>query len=214
LFAALSYAVSSSFRGGTNTITNEQARIAAGDILRAMDGIKQGYDYLWNQQGCSMDEISFIKAGKEIGVTDFDAASPKSDESCDIFHPLGAGVGYPENVDKYQNDTGTTQYNTYANKLYFTFAGSGNTRRILDLGTSAYDHIIIINGLKREVCVNINKLLGYDNYNNDFVEGGAEVSPTEYGRDISAFRGKHAGCLISSVASPFQYQLFYVMQAL
>ena len=130
LFAALSYAVSNSFRGGGNTISDEQARIGANEILSAMDSIKQGYHYLWYEKGCSIDEISFIKAGKESGVEDFDALSPRGDESCDMFHPMGGGIEYPENLDRYQ--TSPNPSNT--NRFRFKFPGYNLENTIVDLG--------------------------------------------------------------------------------
>ena len=158
LFAALSYAVSGSMRGGTGTITSEQARVAAGEILRAMQDIKQGYQYLWTQQGCSIDEISFIMTGKAVGAEDFDALSPKSDDSCDVFSPLGAGISYPQNLGQYQNETNA---GTSFNHFVFWFSGfnPGGVYGVDSLGTASSDHIMWLQAVNNDVCINVNKLM-------------------------------------------------------
>ena len=205
LFAALSYTVSQSFRGGTNTITDEQARVSAGELLRTMESISQGYGYLWTQEGCSIDEISFIKSGKAIGAEDFDAASPKSDDSCDIFSPLGAGIAYPENLDNYQipADAGSA-----LNKLTFWFSGSnpGGTYGVDELGTTSGDHMVWLQAVNFNICLNVNKALSHANYTNDIVDAGNLVGDATG----NTFQGQKAGCRARAAGGP--YDVFYVMQ--
>lgn len=199
LFAALSYAVSKSFRGGAGTISSEQARVSAGELLRSMQAIKDGYAYLWNQQGCSIDEISFIKAGK-AGADDFDALSPKGDASCDIFDSVeGAGIAYPENLSKYQDNPAANN----DGKFVFNFPGYNNTRIVTNLGTAAADHTIILTFVTQKICENINKLLKYDDFINDFVDSGVTI-----GDDYADFAGKTAGCRLNGTI----YQVFFVLQ--
>lgn len=205
LFASLSYVVSQSFRGGTNTISQEQARVAAGEVLRSMQAIKSGYDYLWNQQGCSIDEISFIKAGKEIGAEDFDASSPKGDESCDIFHPLGGGIAYPENLLQYQNEASA---GTAANKFLFWFTGfnPGGTFRVDNVGTTSNDHIIFLQAVLPEICINVNKTLDYANANDDLIDAGNTLGDATG----NVFQGQIAGCRARAAGGA--YDIYYVLQ--
>lgn len=207
LFAALSYAVSNSFRGGTSTISSEQARVAAGDLLRSMESIKQGYQYLWVQEGCSIDEISLIQSGMSIGAEDFDASSPKSDETCDVFEPLGAGISYPRNLSELQD---TTDAGTAYGKFLFWFAGynPGGTYGIQDLGTSSSDHMIFLQGVQSEICVNVNKLLDYDNYTTDLIDAGNTIGDAAG----NVFAEKKSGCRARASGGP--YDVFFVLQDL
>ena len=207
LFAALSYAVSSSFRGGETTISQEQARVKAGELLRDMESIRNGYSFLWSQKGCSIDEISFIKNGKDIEApvsSDFDAASPKSDESCDIFHPNGAGIAYPQNLDEFQNATAA---GIYLGKLEFYFSGHepAGAYGFENLGTASDDHMVILRGVLPEVCQNVNKLLRYDTPSADKVDTGDVIGDT-----LAEFEGQSAACRARSAGGP--YDVFYVMQ--
>lgn len=163
LFAALSYAVSSSFRGGGDTITKEQARVGAGDILRSMQAIKEGYTYLMNQ-GCSIDDIAFDSPA----TTNLD---------CQVFHPQGAGVSYPQNLDQYQS---TATAMTFPTNIVVT-----------NLGTATAERMVHLDSVNSEVCEGVNKQLKYD-----FTSTPAQDATTAntYGDVVTEFVGKNAGC--------------------
>jgi hypothetical protein len=163
LFAALSYAVSSSFRGGGDTITDEQARIGAGDILRSMQAIKEGYTYLMNQ-GCSIDDIAFD--------------SPATTNlNCQIFHPQGAGIAYPQNFGKYQS---TPTAMTFPSNIVVT-----------NLGTATAERMVHFDAVNSAVCEAVNKQLQYD-----FTSTPAQDTTTAntYGDVVTEFAGRTAGC--------------------
>lgn len=205
LFAALSYAVSNSMRGGTGTITSEQARVAAGEILRSMQDIKQGYQYLWTHEGCSIDEISLIMAGHTIGAEDFDAATPKADDSCDVFSPLGGGISYSTNLNQHQvaADAGTS-----LNNYLFWFSGfnPGSPYGVDGLGTAADDHMIFLQAVNSEICININKLLDYANPTAEIIDAGNVVGDAT----DNIFQRQTAGCRARAAGGP--YDIFYVLQ--
>lgn len=170
LFAALSYAVSGSMRGGGETIGKQQAGVAAGDILRSMQGVQEAYIYLMNQ-GCSIDDIA--------------VDNPASTNlPCQIFHPQGAGVNYPSNLAKYQIDPNV------ANDGKFAFVSNIG---VTNLGTSATERMVTLNYVQSEVCEAVNKQL---NLGLTSVPA-ADAAPT-YGDGITAFAGKTAGCHAAS----------------
>lgn len=187
LFAALSYAVSNSMRGNGSGITAEQAKIAAGDILRSMQSIREGFNYLITQ-GCSMDEISLKKDGHEINVGQtFAAKSPKGDESCDMFSPLGAGVSYPANLAGHQ----VSPPAGHSGNFFFFFPGTTNVTGaygVQDLGTSHDDPLIQLNSVTDEICLAVNKQLGYS-FTTIPTDAGQVKGDAE-----AAFAGKTAGC--------------------
>ena len=204
LFAALSYAVSRGTTGGTSTITDEQGRIGAGEILRTMQSIKGGYDFLWNQKGCSIDEISFIKAGMEIGAIDFDADSPKADDSCDMFAIAGAGVNYPTNLNQYQEQVAA---GTSFGKLAFWFSGNEPAVNfgITNLGTAANDHIVILEAVRPEICTNLNSLAKIPLPDAEKIDAGTVI-----GDAVANFAGKTSGCRARASGGP--YDAFFVIQ--
>jgi type II secretory pathway pseudopilin PulG len=207
LFAALTYAVSSSFRGGSNTISEEQARISAGEILRNMQSMKQGYDYLWNQQGCSMDDISFQSANGDIGSVTFTDSGDDGDTECEIFSPLGAGIGYPPNLDQYQVSASA---GTALGKFLFWFAGNEptGTYGIDSLGTASDDHMVFLQAVNPSICQAVNKILNYDNHTTDLVDAGDVIGDAAG----NVFQGRTAGCRARAAGGP--YDIFYVMQEL
>lgn len=208
LFAALSYTVSNSFRGGTGMISEEQARISAGEILRDMQAIKQGYDYLWNQQGCSMDDISFQSTNGDIGAVTFTDEGDDGSAECEIFNPLGAGIKYPTNLESYQisSDAGTAY-----GKFLFWFAGNeptSGTYGIDELGTSANDHMMFLQAVNQSICQAVNKSLGYNDYPDDLVDAGDVIGDATG----NVFQGHTAGCRARASGGP--YDIFYVLQDL
>ncbi len=206
LFAALSYAVSNGMRGGGDIVTDKQANIAAGEFLRAMQDIRQGYQFLWTNQGCSIDEISFVKAGKVLsGGEDFDALSPRADENCDIFSPNGANVNYPENLARYQiPDVAST--NPSKGFLFFSFRGFSNNFNVQNLGTSASEDIVFFRFIDKKVCDEINRILGYDDYDTYVLDIGGVI-----GDEDTRLQGKSAGCYDYKAPGDL-YMVYYVLQ--
>jgi|GEM_PF-1413680 len=180
LFAALSYAVSSSFRGGVNTISEEQARVSAGNLIRGMNTIKEGYLYLWNQKGCSIDEISFASPGKDVSGTVFDAKTPRADNSCDVFHPGGASIAYPANLQQYQGLM-TTGMAAYSGKLAFSYAKTPSFTGHA-VGTAAADHAILLYGVEDKICKSVNRMLKI------------QVGETIPALTDTSFAGEETGC--------------------
>jgi hypothetical protein len=166
LFAALSYAVSNGMRGGGNTITKEQAKIAAGDILRSMEAIRKGYAYLMNE-GCSIDDIEFDNPAT-------------TNLTCQISHPQGAGISYPSNISKYQLDPDV------ANDGNFLFV---DNIAVANLGTSTAERMALMNFVDTNVCIAINNQLNYD-----FASTPALDATPTYGDTVTDFSGKNAGC--------------------
>ncbi len=207
LFAALSYAVSNGMRGGGDIVTDKQANIAAGELLRAMQDIRQGYQFLWTNEGCSIDEISFVKANKEFLTEDFDALSPRTDESCDIFSPNGANVSYPENIARYQTPDVPPEVKDI---LHFLFPGYNNFANIQNLGTSAPENAIFMGYTDKKICDEINRILGYDDYDT-YVSDAWWSSTGIIGDEDTRLQGKSAGCFLSPLFGG-TYQAYYVLQ--
>ena len=97
LFAALSYAVTNSGRGGSG-IDKEQVAIDASEIIQYAGLIEQAVMRLRLISGCADNEISYWHDHNEDGVEDsldilYNVNAP-TDHSCHVFHPNGGNLNY------------------------------------------------------------------------------------------------------------------------
>lgn len=202
LFAALSYVVSSSFRGGTSDITDEKARVGAGELLRSMDEISQGFHFLWTQRECSMDDISF----------EHPATSP---HECDIFHPDGAAISYPDNLLDYQDNPQTLAgVFRFVDPAWWVSGGQAGDYYVVGLGTTAQELIIRLVFVKEEICENINKLVNPEIIVMPYVPASA-TNPAVTGNDPleAELAGKMKGCRrMFHVTYGDVHQAFFVIQ--
>ncbi len=89
LFAALSYAITQSSRGGGN-VSKETTSLATSNLIQYMQSLKTGVDRLLIL-GCSPYDISF-----ETPDGRFTNASAPADNSCHLFHTSGAGLTFQD----------------------------------------------------------------------------------------------------------------------
>lgn len=165
LFAALSYAITQSSRGGGDS-GSEDARIQAARIIQYGTSIKVALDRMRIMNGVGENEISFynetfttMAGALRQPAGDFPNCG---DVSCQIFHPDGGGAtpiifgGEAILVDSPVPGGGTAP---------------GHTRfwevDIENLGSSANDLAMSVLYLTPEVCMAVNDLLGIPN------DGGA-----------------------------------------
>lgn len=184
LFAALSYAVSSSFRGGTNTISDEQARISAGSLLRTMNEAKEGILYLYTQNGCSLyssgsDAIRAEGPSSALYLPDADKGY-----KCFVYHPEGAGVAFPQNLAQYQRGDTPQPFPTPATyKGQFVIMAHQNYEAVdKSLVADNWPRSVVLMGVENTVCSTMNKLL--------------KITVSDEIPEISdsRFAGKTAGC--------------------
>lgn len=202
LFAALTYVVSSSFRGGTSDITDEKARVGAGELLRSMDEISQGFHFLWTQRECSMDDISF----------EHPATAP---HDCDIFHPDGASISYPDNLLDYQdNPAHNVGIFTFIDPDLWVNGGGAGDYYVDGLGTTAQELMIRLIFADETICKNINKLVNPEITVMPYVPASA-TNPVVTGNDPleAELAGKMKGCRRQFTATYGDiHQIFFVIQ--
>jgi hypothetical protein len=171
--------------------------VNAGALLRSMRDVKSGYDFLWNQEGCSMDDIDFSNPAAGSGT------------ACEIFDPLDAGISYPNNLAEYQTAAGSGTFDFYC-------AGNGCTEPssgygVDGLATTANDHMVVLTNVIPQICVSVNKLLNYASPNDDKVD--TDAANTYIIGDVNnEFDGQTAGCRARAAGGP--YDVFLVMQEL
>lgn len=154
LFAALSYAVTSSMRGGGRDGSGESGRTAAADIINYATSIEQAIQRLMLINDCKDTQISFWTdtnndGAETVADTYYNANAPSS-KKCHVFLPEGGNVPYKAIDPKYYESSYSAEPG-YGN--YF-FTGSN---QVVGIGTSCEDTscsdlILYAMFLKKGVC--------------------------------------------------------------
>lgn len=89
LFAALSYAITQSGRGGSGGVNREREGLNTAQVVQFMGAVQQAVNRLL-LSGCTLTTLNFDTPG----LTGYDNLSAPADGTCDIFGPAGGGVTY------------------------------------------------------------------------------------------------------------------------
>lgn len=150
LFAALSYAITQSGRGGAG-IDKEQAGIAAAQLAQYAAQIEQTIMRMQVVSGCSTAKLSFYHDSSGDGVVQTDGTdvyynsnSPTPDE-CHVFYKDGGGMTYQAPNDQWLDGTNTSAFGY--GEIFIT----GSTG-VLDVGSSLGDLLLFIPYLSEDVC--------------------------------------------------------------
>lgn len=156
LFAALSYAVTQSGRGG-GTVSRETALIAAAQITQSAAALKATVDRMLIT-GTQVADLQFHTGA--ISCDEPDASWPKCTSGADcVFAPEGGGAAlpsFPANIS-----------DGLAPVVLCLENPATNTWSMEGVGTAAPDSSLSIDNLSREVCAAINKGLGIDGIPHD-----------------------------------------------
>lgn len=157
LFAALSYAVTSSMRGGGRDIADEKAQMLASQILQYAASLNNAAQRLMLVNNCKSTEISFYNTvwRTDVGglLTLVNNTTP-NDGRCEVFGTDGGGLtayALPASVSEGQSipSPGATGGMPFIRSL-----------SIVGVGTPASDTIFVLNYLNPKVCEAINKSIG------------------------------------------------------
>jgi hypothetical protein len=154
LFAALSYAITQSSRGGGNA-SDDKYQLHASEFLQYASSIRSSIQRLQIINGCDITEISFYNdvISAFLQTRTSNTNSPL-DFSCNIFHTNGADLTvidpYPHNIEI------STEPTSSVNRSYL-FTDRGQVRGIgVDYDNEVF---MVIRGVKREFCEAFNKLV-------------------------------------------------------
>lgn len=207
MFAALSYTVmKGSQSGSTSTISKDKARMAATEIIAYGDTVAKTAQTI-KLRGCSDTQINFINATYFGGYNSLNTNSTApSDESCNIFSPIGGKLFITHPPDTWINDTNLTEPNWIPN-------GSNKIKNIGNDLTS--DLILVLYDVRSEVCIEINNRLGITNptnappTTNALTDGGGFNGTYDTGAfgqiTMTELVGKNAFCMIDSGDSRYKY---------
>jgi hypothetical protein len=184
MFAALSYAVSQGGRSSGGTLTTEQARSAAQELLSNAEAVKQAVQTL-RLRGCTETQISLETSDTPA----FANPTAPADNSCHVYDIAGGKVNYlPLNP-------------IWLEGTYTDWWFSGESA-VQDIGTSSPDLIMMAQDLKPDVCEALNKLLLNQEptpetigVHTDPFGGTYVLLANGIGDDVgSIYRGKSSGC--------------------
>lgn len=183
LFAALSYAITSSGRGGGN-IDRETNKIAAAQILDSANALQRAVQKLQILNGCSDTQLSF-ENDTVAGYTN--TGDPRGDETCHIFKSDGAGLAWPQ--IKGLDDTDITfSGRNFVSYLGLPNSGSGRCSSEVDKEPCAELIVFYRVGPNIDLCMELNDAVGVAN------PGGAPESnggwPTVI-KFVGAYDGTH-----------------------
>lgn len=167
LFAALSAAVVSTTRGG-KSISDEKARLMAGEILRYAGQIKSSVDHLY-QNGVSESDIRF--SHPKLDTTDYGDITVNP--TYQVFTEEGGGLPYTEPPAEAFTQSG----------IKWGFTGDISVPRV---GTSQTELMAVLTNVKEPVCRQINALLDIETPTLDMTSTNCPFSPYGFTGTYSA----------------------------
>lgn len=207
LFAALSYAVTQSGRGGGN-IDRETASLTASQIEQFSGQVISAVNRLRLVNGCSETEISFEKSPFDGSDAAYDNALSPNDFSCHIYHSNGGGVTELD-IDNLSGLTnGASAVEAYASVMIMG-AGTSPTGAMAPgnpAGEPFTDLTILVRDLTDEACTAVNNAVGLSPTPED--SGNVDVRPfvgdyTPYDTIDGCFHLTGGGCATRPDDSPF-----------
>ena len=234
LFAALSYAITNSGRGGGGT-DREQVALAASQMVQYAGQVATAVTRLRITGGCSDSQISFHydrNGDGSLDTTGDDAAfyNPASGTDCYIFHPDGAGLTYqppPESLMIPAADRvgGEGEY-VFTGGLSFFGIGS-----MCQNSTECTDLAFTLGGLTLEACQAINRQLFDETQifeHETWAWAPSQASADDYFKGTyqnwaatytlahpttSYVTGASMGCFQRWMSSPARYTFFSILHA-
>ena len=212
LFAALSYAVTNSGRGGSG-IDAEQREIQISQLLQYSAMLESTIQRLRIINGCSEAELNFDNPD-ETGYTNGDY-----DSECSIYHPSGGGLSW---INFEQTFNGGANFGVPIVLAANEVDGVGTTCA----ADSCVDLILVVNFADENsnslpMCNAINKRLGIDvsppPVDTNITAGTKFTGSFTYNADLKVagdvLLGKRSGCFQETTGGDNDYQFYHVLLA-
>jgi hypothetical protein len=205
LLAALSYAVSRGNRGGTSTMTDQQSKLAAQEIIDYSNNITATVQKL-RLRGCSDTEISFENS---VGSQNYTNPNAPTDKSCHIYDINGGNLIYSE--------LSTNLFIKTSNPSFFTGPRFNSGFQHEGIGSIENDLVLKITWITKDTCLKINDLLNVENpsnapptENNDsatlhFIGAYGSTATDTIGDDGTGLEGKNAFCRHRTSSDIYQF---------
>lgn len=209
LLAGLTTAMNQGSRTSTGVVSDQQARLMATEIIQYGGTVRQAVNNLL-LRGCSQDDLNFAndkwkRVNGQLIVTPNPNAPPNG--SCDVFSPNGGGVSAHSFPQASLSSSGlpSAAWEPGSGATWrYDFAGVGSTQSDLALYTSF---------VRKEVCMEINKMMGI---NLSYIpQEGNLAEDSAYYYDIPEFKGKMVTCshISGSAWSDEAYFVYHILIA-
>lgn len=223
LFAALSYAVTSSNRSGKTSITSESGELAASRILNFTTAVQGAVLRLSTVKGVTPPELKYnndVSTSYDGSTYVHGAMGTPSDPSLYVFHPLGGNIPAQKFEDAVTPCSGCG--GTPVKGGHFAISWM----RMVEAGTNDLAELaVMIGDLREDACLAINKKLGIDFIPNVNWNGGggyvqdSVTSPSwlpimtgNTAADTTAITGKPTICL-KKTNPPIRYMYLSIIKA-
>jgi hypothetical protein len=198
LFAALTYAATRGSKGSQATMTTDEARLTAGEIIQYGDSLRPLIDKMLLMGGV-LDTDSPVGSGILFSLPGVDTTHPTRE----LFEVTGGNAPYMKPPP--QACSSACSY-TFTGQIIVTGVGSG----------SNYDLSMVLASVPLQVCQMINVILGLGTPTSTPPSGGAFTATTFNGTNYGAsgitlfasnasFAGSRAFCYEESGTGPYDY---------
>lgn len=220
LFAALSYAVTSSMRGGGNDASTESMKVKAAEIDNYVAGLSATIQRMTLTGGVPLHQIDFNTSSRlnKDGTVVSRNNTNCTTTQCEVYHPNGGGMAYQD-------------FETYAStqeNVPTSFRMPGHNEVHLErwehVGSDLPEIILTINyldqGLARAInsqysgkdTLNVSNTPGHQEFTGSMTEAIVNSASTGPGRTGEDIRGKQAWCQhISNVNGTYSDCRFVLM---
>lgn len=189
LFAALSYAVTQSGRGGGD-VGDDQMEMDVAQLFQFFGDIDFAVMRMMTINGCSENEINFdndnyIRNNGAIAMPTGTHLYAPADGSCDIFHQNGGALPFYKLPQKYVVTGHAGQWRS--GNMYMVDAP------VLDMGSSADELIVSLGHVSDSMCAAINEASGLgstvpvtnigdanDYFNGDYNASATQINVSSY----------------------------------
>ena len=192
LFAALTYAVSRGNRGGTSTLTDQQAKLAAQEIIDYGNTVANAVQKL-RLRGCTDTEISF----ENNTYAGYINAGAPTDKSCHVFDVNGGNIQYAKSPEPYFFPSNPIWRRSYGFMRGTEWQGYGTTCGAAECS----DLVMILSPLDENLCLQLNKLVGITgSVPEESIIGGTNFTGTydfqeNFGDEALSAVGKQGACV-------------------
>jgi hypothetical protein len=217
LFAALSYAVTSSTRNGGANANNESIQVSAARILNFGSAVQTGIMRLVTVNGIS---ITSIKYNSDVyttknGASLYGMLGSPANPSLYLFHPSGGAVIPQTFTDLSVPCSACSGGGLSPGHSSFVWIN------IPETGSAVADAALLIGSLSQSICAELNRslditgvpILNLVKADLPSSTGIASVAASSGSttQDLDAVKGKSAFCY-QEVASPYRYQYIQILQ--
>lgn len=158
LFAALTYAVTGSQKGGTKDASSEKVKTLSAEILQKATLMENTIQRMMMVNGCKDNEISFENPTVANYVNP-NANVVGTNKKCHVFDPAGGGLSYPTMPREAYDPAMETYGNAWGQAV---FTGQVFVTQVgTDCTTAVCSELVFMSqGLTKAVCDHINEQMG------------------------------------------------------